>query len=105
LPAKAFGAPHKRDRVFIVAYPISKGLPRSFFEAGICGFSEQTSTKFGNRSIACGDWWRENISNIRMGNGIPLRVARPRVKAYGNAVCPQIIEFLAKRILELEEAC
>jgi len=103
LPARAFGAPHKRDRIFVVAYPIGKGLQRPFFEGGICSIEEQTSTEFGNRSIACGSWWLENISNIRMGDGISLRLARSRVKSYGNTVCPPVIEFLAKRILEIME--
>jgi DNA (cytosine-5)-methyltransferase 1 len=102
LPAKAFGAPHKRDRVFVVANPVSKRLQRPFFEEGICCLAEQTLTKFGNRDITCGSWWTENIPNIRVGNGVPLRVARHRVKAYGNSICPQVIEFLAKRILDLE---
>jgi DNA (cytosine-5)-methyltransferase 1 len=102
LSARAFGAPHKRDRIFIVAYPIGKGLQRPFFEGGVCSLQEQTPTEFGNRSVACGAWWSQNISNIRMGDGVPLRLARSRVKSYGNAVCPPVIEFLAKRILEME---
>ncbi len=103
LSARAFGAPHKRDRVFIVAYPERKGLQRPFFEGSICCEPSKASTEFGNRNITCGSWWLENIANIRMGDGIPLRLARHRVKAYGNAVCPQIIEFIGKRILELEK--
>jgi DNA (cytosine-5)-methyltransferase 1 len=103
LPARAFGAPHKRDRIFVVAYPVSKGLQRPFFEGGICSVEKQASTEFGNRSIACGSWWFKNIPNIRMGDGVPLRLARHRVKSYGNAVCPPVIEFLANRILEVME--
>lgn len=100
--AAQFGAPHTRERVIIVAYPIGTGLSGRFFKDGIRRESRGTSTKFGNRDIACGGWWAENSANIRMGNGFPLQVARRVTKQAGNAVIPQLAEWIGRRIMALD---
>lgn len=103
LSGRGFGSPDLRERVFIVAYPSGKGLSGCVFEKGLCGIPTPTPTQFGNRNINCGGWWRENRTNIRMGNGVPLRVSRKCVRLAGNAVKPIVAQKIGEMILRHEE--
>lgn len=103
LPASAFGAPHERDRIFLVAN--SKGF----------GMGERGTQRSRNAaplpmpSSDCGrssteTWpvaWTEVSADIcRMGDGLPNRAHRGR--CLGNAIVPQIAEWIAERIKEVE---
>lgn len=101
LSAKGCGAPHQRKRLFIVAYPECEGLSGRFFERSLSGVESQAFAKFGNRNISCGSWWLENSSDLCLGDGVPLRLARFAARAYGNAVVPQVAERLGHRIMEV----
>jgi hypothetical protein len=37
-----------------------------------------------------------------VGDGVSQRLARPRVKALGNAVVPQIVEIIGRYIIQVE---
>jgi DNA (cytosine-5)-methyltransferase 1 len=100
IPASYVGAPHIRDRVWIVAYPN---------EGGACGLVE--GVDFG----AHGQGWTRGQADLlardpfrgnnlrpqplvrRMDDGISDRV--DRVGALGNAVVPQIPEFIGRAIV------
>ena len=96
IPASAVGAPHQRDRIWIVAYPSSKGLegtPRSILQGNL------------NRPSPCG-WtvqgcWTTEPNVGRVAYGIPGRTHR--LKQLGNAVVPQIPEIIGRAILERME--
>jgi DNA (cytosine-5)-methyltransferase 1 len=126
LPAAAFGAPHIRERVFIVAYAEGvrwrtgrTGRP----SGGGKGTAEQAlrQTVFDAKSIETGDdggqgarGWRMSQPGIRCGftgrqwaaepavgrvaDGVPSRV--DRLRGLGNAVVPQIAQWLGERIVE-----
>ena len=101
LSASAFGAPHERERIFIIAYPCNKRLSRPVFRrASVCSTTLTSPTKFGNRIVPCGLWHQAHIGDIYMGNGVSAKVVRHGVKAMGNAVVPQIIAWIAQCIME-----
>jgi DNA (cytosine-5)-methyltransferase 1 len=92
IPASAVGAPHQRDRIWIVANPSGFRLPRG-----------------GNQ------WPRQRIETLpektvwgslpapyvcRGADGIPNRM--DRLKQLGNAVVPQIPEIIGRRLMEIE---
>ena len=101
IPACAFDALHKRERVFIVAYSKCNGLAR--------GQLWETSCQSWNEAIASEPFllpaWPPGPSKIaripRMAHGIPNRV--DRVIALGNAIVPQVAEWLGRRIVEANE--
>ena len=98
LPASAFGAPHHRDRVFIVAYPeIGDGRNSESQRMGEI-LRQAAEPRERDSGTASGTYWTEGGSNVpRVAYGVPARV--DRLRGLGNAVVPQVAEFLARRIL------
>jgi DNA (cytosine-5)-methyltransferase 1 len=110
IPARALGAPHGRDRVWIVAYAPGdrcQGKLREALAQEMDDFSSQ----------ALGPWhgaghpfenWRVLLDQSelrRMDDGISSTVdVRPRLHAYGNAVVPQIPEIIGRAIMNSCEA-
>lgn len=101
LPAAAFGARHLRDRVFIVGY--SREIYDTNCESTWC-FRGQTeavrrwSKNIGiRRSIGWGPWAAESRVG-RTAYGVPRSVDRKCL--CGNAVVPQIAEWIGRRIIE-----
>jgi DNA (cytosine-5)-methyltransferase 1 len=140
IPACAFNAPHRRDRVFIIAKNSnSNGTSIGKIEKpGKERIIGNTSTgnderiylqpnshsnssrslqgKFETQSgegreyaqhVASTVDWNENWLEIatrlcRVDDGIPRRV--DRLRSLGNAVVPQVTEFIARSILQAESA-
>ena len=85
IPACAVNAPHRRDRVWIVANSIGKRLQ------GDVGQRKARKTKKKGKPkghFAKRSWWSLEPSVDRVADGIPRRV--DRLKSLGNAVVPQI---------------
>lgn len=108
IPACAVGAPHERDRVWIVAYPAGQGwtgLLRDFIQVGPQQKTEWASTALDS-SRAFDRWARcEGVGEppfFRGNDGISARV--DRLRGLGNAIVPQIAEWLARRILAADAA-
>lgn len=97
LPARAVGAAHMRERVFVFAHPRGPGLER-------CRLSEIELTTPLERVT-----WDTLLSEsaiVRSRHGISNYV--DRITALGNAVVPQVAEFIGRMIMEFakeEEAC
>jgi len=133
LSAREFGAPHLRKRVWIVAYPQGeperpglrpeepeaerRGRPGDGGRAG--GTAQDARRPVDNpdrrghrapqaevcpgRDGALGaGWWATEPSVGRVADGVPDRV--DRLAALGNALVPQIAEWIGRRILEYERA-
>lgn len=163
LPAAAFGAPHLRFRLFLVAYArsgicsgrpdqpgreaqgriapgghgevvadtdcpagITKGAaskeilgPEAEQRPGRCSGGESTSSNSilrglsergrifsrgqeADAAITPSEWWSVEPNVGRVAHGIPARV--DRLKCLGNAVVPQVAEWLGRRIMEAHHA-
>jgi DNA (cytosine-5)-methyltransferase 1 len=96
IPASYLGAWHRRDRVWLLAYPAKKFIKRRTIRpilrqhslsAKLCGGFE----KWPGRSAL------PPTRFCRAGNGVPNRV--DRVGSLGNAVVPQIPELIGRAIL------
>jgi DNA (cytosine-5)-methyltransferase 1 len=90
IPASYIGAPHRRDRVWIVAYPNNKSQP-----IGTVNDEAFRLQKIGSTS----KWseWSGKPEDVRMDDG--LSNGMDRLKSLGNAVVPQIPEILGKAII------
>ena len=112
LPASAFGAPHIRERMWIIAYPRQK----QWYDTSTSSIFEGYKESCGIEKIAYGykyrmvpnipirvreDWWRTQSTMARSCHGIPDRL--DRVGSCGNSVIPQITEWLGRRIIEAEQ--
>jgi len=99
IPASAVGAPHRRDRLWIIAdtkRQRRQGLVQDY------GFSVGKSEAFTVDSDGSAAGWcrmAERAVPLRSGDGLPVGVERSRVKACGNAVVPQIPELIGRAIL------
>lgn len=91
IPASAVGAPHPRDRIWIVAHPRVSRLSR-IHEAG--GRKHMQSVAPTLRR----DWTPEPEMD-RVANGIPRRLVLDEIRVIGNAVVPQIPEAIGRAIM------
>lgn len=126
LSAAALGAPHIRERIFIVAYPTSqqdwriqqRGMESDFatgnqdvaypnikrLEIGqIFGdhACQKLTTFKRDCSTGSGQWAFES-SVCRMDDGVPHRL--DRLRTLGNAVVPQIAQYIGECILATVES-
>lgn len=103
IPAAALGAPHRRERVWIVAYPRKAGRQRSQQAwEGIRLAEVAASTLIRDGNVHAGPWASEPRQVGGMAYGLPRPV--DAVGALGNAVVPQIPELIGRAILEAREA-
>ena len=113
IPASAVGAPHRRDRLWIVAHPARNernGIRRSW-QRTFDGRSRQVrhqhigenAKKVGSASGRqwrvtndTGKWWAVEPDVGRMAHGVPNRM--DRLSSLGNAVVPQVAELIGRRL-------
>jgi DNA (cytosine-5)-methyltransferase 1 len=90
--AGEMGAPHRRQRIFILAHAGGQGLegPRQLHDPD----QAEGTGPFA----ADGGWWAAEPDVGRVAHGVPNRV--DRLRAIGNAVVPQVAEFVGRLILE-----
>lgn len=118
IPASAVGAPHQRDRIWIIANGYSNSNRQSTVAQHVkaprvpgnvadtnCPRLEGQREK-PRRVVAelsdLGDtrWWEVEPNVGRVAHGVPRRM--DRLKQLGNAVVPQIPEMIGKAILQYE---
>lgn len=91
IAASVIGAPHQRDRIWIVAYPHSAQ----------CEGGRLSSRIHAEYADACrAGWWAAEPALDRVANGLPRQ--SHRLKQLGNAVVPQIPELIGRAILAYE---
>jgi len=104
IPASALGAPHRRERVWIVAYPNRNGLEALNDKKILCD-AARSIWENGHVCTSGGKgFWAKSrpLAAIHMdlGDGLPEWVGD--VKGAGNAVVPQIPELIGRAILAAE---
>lgn len=93
LSAAAFGANHIRDRMFVVAYP----------RGGRYGAQEKAV--FARRAgVEPSSWWAVEPGIRRVDDGPATRLHKSRKRALGNAVVPQVAEYVGRLVVEHWEA-
>jgi len=99
VPASAIGAPHRRDRIWIVAY---SNTSRHTTQENGADLNRQTVIKkwqikslFESRGQG---WWSVEPPVGRVADGVSNRTHR--CKQLGNAVVPQIPELIGRAILQ-----
>jgi DNA (cytosine-5)-methyltransferase 1 len=98
IPASAVGAPHQRDRIWIVAYPNSRYRDRRgwVLEVGRVTLKGQVANDGDTKRVQ----WSAEPGVGRVAYGVPSRLER--LRALGNALVPQIPEIIGRAILEAE---
>lgn len=102
IPASELGAPHKRERVWIVAYPPGDRLQGKLRQALAQALDDISSQALGpwHGSGNPFEQWPKLLAEPsirRMADGVPSTLdIRPRLRAYGNAVVPQIPEAIGR---------
>ncbi len=101
IPACFLGASHRRDRVWVVAYPNKINRESGEFRQvlGQSDLSRKLSRGFERIER------RPNTAEsllYRENDGIPTRPYRDRLARLGNAVVPQIPEIIGRAIMEYE---
>jgi DNA (cytosine-5)-methyltransferase 1 len=97
ISAYTFGAKHQRQRVFIIAYPESFRLVQDDVFSG--KFIESDFWKYRQFDpCLCPekDWLVPYRIILRMANGFPKEM--DRFKCLGNAVVPQVAQWIGERI-------
>lgn len=126
IPASAVGAPHRRDRIWIIAYPdsqhrrfkckiadSSQRKARDEFSGGSSSLADTNRAHSEGRRLSSGTyaqyantvsagWWETEPAVGRVANGLPGQ--SHRLKQLGNAVVPQIPELIGRAIMEYERA-
>ena len=91
VPACAADAPHRRDRVWIIA--------RNVGDTDYPGQQKQRRskpTRTEHKAPECGSWWKPEPPVGRVAHGIPRRV--DRLRGLGNAIVPQIAQRIGETI-------
>ena len=105
IPAAAVGAPHRRDRVFVISYAEGERCG-TWRPRGVAGFSsrEKNSADMASEQDGVGrNQWAPEPAMARVADGIPSQV--DRIRGLGNAVVPQVAEFVGRMVVNaLEES-
>lgn len=96
ISASSLGASHRRERLFILAYPSLPDMEKSKVVA-----SEKRLPKQSRRNAArsrMAEWPADEPNLVGMAYGVSEWVDRSR--SLGNAVVPQVAEFVGRRVME-----
>ena len=127
IPAAAVGAPHRRDRLWIVAHASELYLyggndKRSSGQSqisqsgnGDCSADVADAASAGSPHWTIraqraptfagepqrSDWWATEPGFCRVAHGVPARV--DRLRGLGNAIVPHVAAWIMRRIVEADE--
>ena len=106
IPACSKNAPHRRDRVWFIAYSKSFGLEHQIPKqklVGEVGLRERVKWNFPTKeSLKSGLCWGDDGISKRLDGITFSKWRKESVKAYGNAIVPQVAYQIFKTINEFE---
>lgn len=103
LPVYFRGGHHQRFRTFLVAHPDRERLAREYGEGVAPGHAGGVGDDVARRVFTAAeseDWLPEPRLG-RVVDGVPRRV--DRLRCLGNAVCPQVAEYVARCLKKFHE--
>jgi DNA (cytosine-5)-methyltransferase 1 len=92
--ACTFGAPHRRRRLYLVAYPRGPRLQGLHEARGRVDL--QPAPRHVRRD------WAPEPAVARVADGVPRRLVRHAIHALGNAVVPQVAEHIGRVVIAHE---
>jgi DNA (cytosine-5)-methyltransferase 1 len=102
LPASQFGAPHQRERIWIVAYPNSYGRKQeSIILSQIINKKIRETPEWQLSRTICQTYGKKTLPQYcGIHDGVPLELHHAkRIAAIGNAIVPQIAFEIFKAIV------
>lgn len=99
--ASDFGAPHRRERVYLLAYSESNDGARS--DEPAAPWPIEFEPRGSSWEHARGSWVSEPALG-RVAHGVPRRMVFDPLHALGNAVVPQIAEHIGRQLTGLKVA-
>jgi DNA (cytosine-5)-methyltransferase 1 len=98
LSAEEIGAPHTRERLYIVAYSNEVNGPK-----GMGMLQDGQGAIFPLKNRQCVPIWLQAADSfIGMDDGLPAKLYRPRGEALGNSIVPQVVLPILQAIIEIE---
>jgi len=103
IPASALGAPHRRERVWLVAYPMQSGW--RLLQQPHGNLLEQIASSWAADACSANMavWNRKEVCPpdfVSLADGVRTSVDGGWFSAFGNAVVPQIPELIGNAILD-----
>ena len=96
VPACAVNAPHRRDRVWILAHSNEQG-PQGL--RGLNSVGEREDKQFtGESSATLKEGWESESPFCRVAHGIPRKIHR--ITALGNSIVPQVAREILKGLVK-----
>ena len=95
--ASSVGAPHRRERIICLAYPNDTPEQHEHRRE----VQKSNSWRQGQRNGSDGTFWSVEPDVGRMANGVPIGL--DRLRGLGNAVVPQVAEYVGWIIRDLLE--
>lgn len=103
ITACAMGAPHPRQRLFILAHPdrepTSRRPVRRDTDTGDDVENDPGKRLSDDSVVGPCDWWATEPDVGRVADGLSSTLDKTRLKALGNAVVPQVAEHIGRLIL------
>ncbi|MDL5055928.1 DNA cytosine methyltransferase [Geitlerinema calcuttense] len=109
--ATAFGLPHQRKRLFVIAYPEGDRLLQDeVFKGNRYQNHFPASVSRGQPLLhfdVIGCSYPQIPEHLRMDDGLSFELSEieAAIKGYGNAVCPPVARWIGERIVEFDERC
>lgn len=107
--ATAFGLPHQRKRLFIVAYPEGHGFLQDEVFKGDRYQNHFPAAVSRRQSLVYldppGAWYPKIPDDLCVDNGLSFELSEieAAIKGYGNAVCPPVAKWIGERIIEFND--